>query len=385
MDFDLSYEQKAIRDAAEEFAKGEFDRRIALECERSHCFPRAIWEKCSQVGFAGIQYPEVYGGQGCGVMENVLVTEAFCRQDSGLGMAISHADSCSEMILRFGSEEQKKKYLTPIAAGKAISSGAFTEPDHGSDITRVNTKAVKDGNEFVVNGTKIFITNGCIADFVIVLCQTSPPVGTKHAGQSVLIVEKGTPGFTAAELGEKMGNRMTSTAELSFSDVRVPATNLVGEAGQGFAQALQLFEEVRIEIAAQALGVAQGAFDRVLAYVEQRSQFGRTLAQFQVTRHKLADMLIKVETARLIVYKAAWNFDQGTHDPMLASMAKAYAARIALEVADEAIQMLGGYGYMLEYEVERFYRDARVMEIYGGTREIQKNTIAQQLLGAALW
>jgi alkylation response protein AidB-like acyl-CoA dehydrogenase len=220
-----------------------------------------------------------------------------------------------------------------------------------------------------------------MSDFVIALCQTDPDINPAYRGQSAIIVEKGAPGYTTAELGEKMGIKMTSTGELSFNNVKVPISNLVGQENRGFYQTLEFFDESRVEIAAQALGIAQGAFDRALAYAKQRSQFGKKLAQFQVTQHKLADMAAKIETARLIVYKAAWNFDQGNIDPKLTSIAKMYAGRVAVEVADEAIQIFGGYGYMLEYQVERFYRDAKIMEIYEGTREIQKNTIASSLLG----
>jgi alkylation response protein AidB-like acyl-CoA dehydrogenase len=380
MNFDLSEEQAAIQKTAEEFAKGEFRKEIALEYEKTHGFPHEILKKACQLGFIGIHYPEQYGGQGYGILENALVAEALCRQDSGLGIALSCADSSAEMILRYGSEEQKTKYLPVITSGEALCGGAFTEPDHGSDITSLSTTALKQGSEFVINGSKTFITNGPICSFLVVLCQTAPDAVPSHEGQSVFIVEKDAPGFTAADVGEKMGNKMVSTGELSFNDVRVRKSDLVGLENKGFSQALHLFEELRIEVAAQAVGVAQGAFDRALAYVKERKQFGKRLQEFQVTQHKLADMAIKIETARLIVYKAAWSFDRGTYDPYLTSTAKFYAARAAVEVADEAIELHGGYGYMLEYEVERFYRDARLMELYAGTREIQKNTIADGLL-----
>ncbi|OPY66981.1 MAG: Acyl-CoA dehydrogenase [Syntrophorhabdus sp. PtaU1.Bin050] len=226
----------------------------------------------------------------------------------------------------------------------------------------------------------MFITNGPIAHFILVLCQTNQTIQPSYRGQSIILVEKDAAGFTATDVGEKMGNKMTPTGELSFNDVKVPATNLVGKEGQGFYQALRIFEEIRVEVAAQALGIAQGSFDRALAYVKQRRQFGRKLEDFQATRHKLAELVTKIETARLMVYRAAWGIDQEDIDPKVTSMAKMYATRVALEVADEAIQMHGGYGYMLEYDVERFYRDARIMDIYGGTREIQKNTIASGLL-----
>lgn len=381
MDFRLNNEQEAIQAAARDFAKGEFDKEIALEHERNHTFPRDIWKKACDLGFIGIHFPEQYGGQDYGILENVLVVEEFCRRDSGLGIAITLSDFASELILRFGTHEQKQKYLTPITGGEAISSGGFTEPDHGSDITLMNTSAERKGDEYIINGGKTFITNGTISDYAVVLCQTDEAVRPTYRGQSVILVERGTPGYSTAEVGEKMGIKMTSTAELSFNDVRVPVSNLVGEENRGFYQVLEFFDESRIEIGAQALGISQGAFDRALAYSKERSQFGKKLAQFQVTQHKLADMATKIETARLIVYKAAWNYDQGKIDPKLTSIAKMYAGRVSVEVCDEAIQLLGGYGYMLEYEVERFYRDAKIMEIYEGTKEIQKNTIASALLG----
>jgi alkylation response protein AidB-like acyl-CoA dehydrogenase len=380
MDFDLNEEQVSIQKAVEEFVKGEFTKEIALEYEKTHGFPHGILKKACQLGFIGIHYPKEFGGQGYGVLENTLVTEALCRQDSGLGIALSCADSSAEMILRYGSEEQKRKYLSVITRGEAICSGAFTEPDHGSDITSLSTTAVKQGNEFVINGSKTFITNGPICDFLVVLCQTSPSAVPSHEGQSVFIVQRGEPGFTASDVGEKMGNKMVPTGELSFSDVRVSESDLVGQENKGFYQSLHLFEELRLEVAAQALGIAQGAFDRSLAYVKERKQFGKRLQEFQATQHKLAEMVTKIETARLIVYKAAWSFDRCAYKPYLTSIAKFYAARVAMEVADEAIQLHGGYGYMLEYEVERFYRDARITELYAGTREIQKNTIADGLL-----
>ncbi len=381
MEFRLNKEQEAIQKAAREFAKGEFDKEVALEHERTHTFPSEIWKKACELGFMGIHFPEEYGGQEYGIFENALVVEEFCRQDSGIGIALSLADFSSEIILRFGSEQQKEKYLIPITEGNAISSGGFTEPDHGSDITLMDTTAVRRSDEYVINGVKTFITNGTIGDFVIVLCQTDPQAKPTYRGQSVIIVEKETPGYTTADVGEKMGIKMSPTGELSFNDVRVPVSNLLGQENRGFYHVLEFFDESRIEIGAQALGIAQGAFDRALAYTRERTQFGKKLAEFQATQHKLADMAAKIETARLIVNKSAWNFDQGNIDPKLTSIAKMYAARVAVEVADEAIQLFGGYGYMLEYEVERFYRDARITEIYEGTREIQKNTIASALLG----
>jgi alkylation response protein AidB-like acyl-CoA dehydrogenase len=381
MDFELTEEQKDIQLAAREFAQGTFDKEKILELEETHAFPKEIWKKACKLGFIGIHFPEEYGGQNYGISENALIVEEFCRRDSGVGIALSLADFSSEVILRFGTSEQKKKYLVPVAKGEFISAGAYTEPDHGSDITLLSTIATKQEDSFVINGTKTFITNGTIADFFVVLCQTAPDVKPTHRGQCMLLVEKGTKGLEATEIAPKMGIRMSPTAEVSFSDVRVPLSNLIGEEGRGFYHVLEFFDESRIEIAAQALGIAQGAFDRTLDYAKGRAQFGRKLVDFQVTRHKLAEMATKIELSRLLNYKAAWNFDRQRIDPKLTSMAKWFAARTAVEVADEAIQIHGGYGYITEYEVERFYRDAKITEIYEGTKEIQKNTIASALIG----
>ncbi len=381
MDFELTQEQKDIQKAAREFIQGEFDKEKILEWEQTHTFPREVWKKACKLGFIGIHFPEEFGGQGYGIMENILVVEEFCRKDSGVGIAVTLADFSSEVILRFGTQEQKRKYLIPVAKGEWISGGAYTEPNHGSDITLMATTAIKQGDSFVINGTKTFITNGLLADFFVVLCQTDPQAKPSYRGQCTILVEKGTKGLEATEIMPKMGIRMTSTAELSFSDVRVPLTNLLGEENKGFYQVLEFFDESRIEIAAQGLGIAQGAFDRALDYAKQREQFGKKIVDFQITQHKLADMATKIEVARLLTYKAAWNYDQGRIDPKLTSMAKMFSGRVAVEVADEAIQIFGGYGYITEYEVERFYRDAKITEIYEGTKEIQKNTIASALIG----
>lgn len=381
MDFELTKSQREIQKAARDFAKGEFDKDLVLELGRKHEYPKKILAKAADLGFIGVHFPEEYSGQGLGVLENVLIAEEFCRKDSTLGCALILAGFGSECLLRFGGEELKEKFLPLIAEGKTLSAGAFTEPDHGSDITSLDTMAVKAGDDWIINGTKTFITNGSLAGFYIVLCQTDPDCQPTYKGISMILVEADREGVSAVDLGEKMGIQMMSTAELVFKDVRVPSSNLVGKEGNGFYQALEFFDESRILIAAQALGTAQGAFDRALEYVNQREQFGKKISQFQITQHKLADMATKIELSRLITYKAAWNYDQGRIDPKLTSMAKMFAARTAVEVADEAIQLLGGYGYMSEYEVERFYRDAKITEIYEGTKEIQKNTIASAVLG----
>jgi len=381
MDFELTKSQKEIQKAAREFAKGEFDKELALELDRTHEFPTKIWKKAADLGFIGVHYPEKYSGQDLGVLENIIIADVFCAQDSSIGSAIALASFASECVLRFGSDELKQKFLPAVAEGEMLSAGAFTEPDHGSDITSLDTTAVREGDEWVVNGTKTFISNGGMAGFYCTMCQTDDEVQPSYRGISLILVEAERQGLTATDIGDKMGIHMMSTAEINYKDVRVPVSNVIGQAGKGFYHVLEFFDESRILVAAQALGIAQGAYDRALAYVKQREQFGRKIAQFQVTQHKLADMATKIELARLITYKAAWNYDQGRIDPKLTSMAKMYAARTAVEVADEAIQLLGGYGYMTEYEVERFYRDAKITEIYEGTKEIQKNTIASEILG----
>jgi len=381
MDFELTRAQKEIQKAAWEFARGEFDKNLALELENNHEFPTRIWKKAAELGFIGIHFPEKYGGQGLGVLENILVAEQLCACDSTIGSAVVLSSFASECVLRFGSEEQKEMLLPQVAEGKMLSAGAFTEANHGSDITAMETMADKRNDEWIINGTKMFITNGGLAGFYAVLCQTDRQSDPSHRGLSLILVEGDRKGVTATDVGRKMGIRMMATAELSFKDVRVPLSNLIGQEGRGFYQVLEFFDESRILVAAQALGIAQGAFDRALNYVKEREQFGSKIAGFQVTQHKLADMATKIELARLATYKAAWNFDLGRMDPKLTSMAKMVAARTAVEVADEAIQLLGGYGYMSEYEVERFYRDAKITEIYEGTKEIQKNTIASAILG----
>ena len=381
MEFELNKTQKDIQKAVRDFTKGEFDKEKILEMEKNHEFPKKTWQKAGEIGLIGVHFPEEYSGQGLGSLEDIIVVEELCRKDSTMGSAIALSSFASELLVHYGNDELKAKFLPKVAEGEMLSAGAFTEPDHGSDITAMNTTATKDGDEWVINGAKTFITNGGLAGFYSVLCQTDTDAKPSYRGLSVILVEAEREGLSTVDVGDKMGIKMMSTTEVILKDVRVPLTNLIGEEGKGFYHVLHFFDESRIQIAAQALGIAQGAYDRALDYVKQREQFGKKIAQFQITQHKLADMATKIELARLITYKAAWNFDQGRIDPKLTSMAKMYAARTAVEVADEAIQLLGGYGYMTEYEVERFYRDAKITEIYEGTKEIQKNTIASALIG----
>lgn len=377
MDFELTKEQKDIQAAAREFAQKEFTPELARECDRKEEFPRDLFKKAASLGFIGCHFPEEYGGQGYGFLEACLIVEEFCRADPTLGTAIVLGAFGTDLIHMFGTEEQKKKYLANVAKGEWVSSGAFTEPAHGSDITMLDTTAKREGDYYVINGTKTLISNAPIANFAVVLCQAVP--GEKYK-QTLLIVEKGAEGFEASKIEGKMGIRASPIGEYSFSNVRVPPENLVGVEGMGFYHTLEFLDLGRVAVAVQAVGMAQGALDRAVKYAKERTQFNRKLADFQVIQHKVADMAIQIEAARLLAYKAAWYVDRGRIIPELTSMAKTFATGMAIRVIDEALQIFGGYGYIAEYDLERFYRDVRITPLYEGTSEIQKNVIAKSLL-----
>ena len=381
MNFELTEEQKDIRRAVQEFTQKEFAKERALELDQKEEFPFELWKKACKLGFVAAYFPEEYGGQGLGILENTIIIEELCRADSSLGLAIAAAPIGCEVILEFGTEEQKEKFLPEIPKGEAISAIVITEPGHGSDVTCYDTKAVKSGNEYIINGTKTLITNATIAKYFITFCQTDDKVVPPRKGQSAFVIESNREGVSVTPIKNKMGIRPSVTGEISFSDCHVPAENLIGlKEGQGFKQALYFFNHGRMLVAAQALGTAQGAFDRALRYAKEREQFGRKIVEFQAIQHKLADMAMKIETARLLTYKAAWYMDQGKLNPLLTCMAKCYASRVAVEVANEAVQIFGGYGYIAENEIEKFYRDAKITEIYEGTNEIQRNAIAGFLI-----
>ena len=378
MDFELTEEQKEIQRAAREFAEKEFEPEIAREYDRKEEFPFDLHKKAAELGFIGCHFDEEYGGQGLGVLENFLILEEFCRADSTLGTALLVSSFGSDMILMFGTEEQKKKYLPKVARGEWIASGAITEPAHGSDITLMDTTAVLDGDKYVINGTKTLISNATIADFAVVLCQTKPEAGRR--GQSVFVVDKGMEGLEATKIAGKMGIRASPLGEYSFSNVRVPKEALIGVENMGFYHTLEFLDVGRAAVAMQAVGMAQGAFDRALKYAKERMQFGRRLTDFQVIQHKLADAATQIEAARLFAYKAAWYIDKGRIVPKLSCMAKNFATRMAVRVIDDALQIFGGYGYIAEYDIERYYRDIRVTDLYEGTTEIQKNMIFRFLM-----
>jgi len=381
LEFKLNDEQKEIVKAIREFCAKEFTPELALEFDQKEEFPMAIYKKAAQLGFTSMRIPQEYDGQGYGVFEDCLVVEEMCRTDPGLGVAVSLGNlMIPDVLLKHGNEEQKKKYIPPMAKGDKIAAAAFTEPEHGSDITRMDTTAVKCGNEWVINGAKEFITNATTADTFIILCQSDPNAQPSHRGQSLFVAEKGMCGLDATKLHGKMGIRPCVTGSLSFADLKIPETNVIGDLGKGFYYTLELFDGTRITVAAQAVGMAQGAFDRALAYAKTRKQFGQTIINFQGVGFKLAEMAWKIESARLMMYKAAWLYDKEKPNPVATSMAKAYSGRVAMEVTDDAIQIFGGYGYLADYHVERYHRCAKITELYEGTSEIQKLTIANYLM-----
>lgn len=379
MDFELTDTQKDVRRAAREFAEKEFTD-VAREYDEKEEFPRPIWRKACELGFVGGFIKEEYGGPGLGYTEVAMIMEQFWRVDPGIGNLILTAFG-AETIQDFGTEEQKKKFLPLIPSGKKICCCAITEADAGSDILQGSTTAVKDGNEYVINGSKMFITNGTVADLAVVFCVTNPK-GGRYQRHSFIIVDTKTPGFEAIKLHGKMGIRASDTAELIFKDVRVPVDNVIGNVeNEGFKQVMRLFNVNRLVAGASGLGVAQGAFEKAVKHIKQRKQFGKTLASFQGIQFIIAEMAVRIEVARNTLYKACWLIDKGEFNPMVISMAKLFAGEVAVYVTNEALQLHGGYGYLAEYDVSRFYRDAKIVEIYEGAREIEKITIAKEILG----
>ncbi len=379
MDFNLSKEQRDIKRAARDFAEGEFPD-IAKECDREEKADRGLIRKACDLGFVGVFIPEEYGGVGYGYFESGLVMEEFWRVDPGLGSQIESVCFGSEMILLFGTEEQKNKYLPPLCRGEAISGTAVTEPDAGSDVLSVSTRAVKNNGGYLINGTKMFISNASIADFLVTLCLTNPDAASPHERHSVMVVETSRAGLERNKLKGKLGIRAHDTAEVVFRDVWVPEGNRIGEEGRGFRYFMDFFNRSRAYVAAQGVGIAQGALEMAVKHVTKRRQFGQPLSSFQIVQCKLAEMATLTEAARNLVYKAAWKLDHGDVQPMLISMAKWFAGETGVKVVDEALQLHGGYGYLDEYDISRFYRDAKIVEIYEGSKEVEKLVIARQLL-----
>ena len=387
MDFTLSKEHEMARSLFREFAEKEV-KPLAIEVDETEEFPVETVKKMAKAGFLGIPIPKEYGGQGCDVLTYAMCVEELAKVCGTTSIIVSaHTSLCCDPILTYGTEEQKQKYLPDLASGRKIGAFGLTEPGAGTDAQGQQTKAVLDGDEWVLNGSKIFITNGKQADVYIVIAVTGTveKKGRTSKEISAFIVEKGTPGFTFGTKEKKMGIRGSSTYELIFTDCRIPKENLLGQKGKGFGIAMHTLDGGRIGVAAQALGIGEGALDRTVAYVKERKQFGRSIAQFQNTQFQLSNIATQAQAAQLLVYRAARMKDQYTKDhktsySVEAAQAKLYAAEMAMEVTTKAVQLHGGYGYTREYEVERMMRDAKITEIYEGTSEVQRMVISGALL-----
>jgi butyryl-CoA dehydrogenase len=378
MIFDLSEDHVMMRKMVRDFAEKECIPGIEERDEKEE-FPREIWNKLAELGLAGITFPEKYGGVEADYLSYAIAVEELSRVDASVGVTVSaHSSLCANPIYLFGTEEQKQKYLVPLAKGEKIGAFGLTEPMAGSDASGTRTTAVKDGNDYILNGSKIFITNAHEADTYVVTAQMDKSKGNK--GIAAFILEKGMPGFSFGKKEKKMGIRASATYELVFENVRVPAENLLGEEGQGFKIAMVTLDFGRIGIASQALGIAQGAYEQALKYSKERVQFGQPIAQFQANQFKLADMATQIEAARLLVYQSAYLATQHKPVSKASAMAKLHASETAMWVTTQAVQMHGGYGYTREYPVERMMRDAKITEIYEGTSEVQRIVISSHVL-----
>ena len=383
MDFMLTKQHEMARTLFKEFAEKEV-KPLAQEVDETEVFPRGTVEKMAKAGFLGIPVPKEYGGQGCDPLTYAMCVEELSKVCGTTGVIVSaHTSLCCDPIQTYGTEEQKQKYLVPLAKGEKLGAFGLTEPGAGTDAQGQQTKAVLDGDEWVLNGSKIFITNGKEADIYVIFAVTSVVTDAKGRSKkmiSAFIVEKGTPGFTFGTKEKKMGIRGSSTYELIFTDCRIPKENLLGQEGKGFGIAMHTLDGGRIGIAAQALGLAEGALERTIEYVKERKQFGRAIGAFQNTQFQLADMATKVQAAQYMVYRAAMAKATQKSYTVEAAMAKLYAAEVAMEITTKAVQLHGGYGYIREYDVERMMRDAKITEIYEGTSEVQRMVISGALL-----
>ncbi|MEP7016522.1 MAG: acyl-CoA dehydrogenase [Actinomycetota bacterium] len=378
MNFELSEEQLLIQAMVREFAAAEV-APIAAEIDRNHRFPEELIPKLAEVGLLGVPYPEEVGGAGADFLSFAIVVEELARVCASTSVIVAaHAGLGAWPIFEFGTPAQKEKYLRSLVTGEKLGAFALTEPSAGTDAAAAKTTAVLDGDEYVLNGSKIFTTNGGYADIYVITAMTDPDRGTR--GISTFIVEKDTPGFTVGEREHKMGIKASSTTPLYFSDCRIPKDALLGKEGRGFLIAMQTFDGGRVGVAAQAVGIAQGALDASIAYAKERVQFGKPIATLQAIQWMIADMATEIDAARLLVYRAAWMKDQGLRYAQEAAMAKLFAAETATRCAGKAIQIHGGYGFTESYPVERAYRDAKITEIYEGTSEVQRMTIAGNCL-----
>ena len=378
MDFELSKEQSMSRLLFRQFAEQEV-KPLAQEVDETEHFPQDTVDKMAKLGFLGIPFSKDLGGQGCDILTYALCVEELSRVCATTGVIVSaHTSLAGDPINKYGTPEQKEKYLVPLAKGEALGAFGLTEPGAGTDASGQRTTAVLDGDNYILNGTKIFITNGGVADTYVIFAMTDKSKG--NHGISAFIVEKGFPGFSIGKKELKMGIRGSATTELVFENCIVPKDNLLGQLGKGFGIAMGTLDGGRIGIASQALGIAQGALDETVAYVKERKQFGRSISAFQNTQFQLADMKARVEAARLLVYSAAVAKDTKPRYSAEAAMAKLFAAETAMAVTTKCVQLYGGYGYTRDYPIERMMRDAKITEIYEGTSEVQRMVIASALL-----
>jgi butyryl-CoA dehydrogenase len=378
MDFVLSREQEMARQLFEDFAQNEV-KPLAQEVDEEERFPAETVEKMARYGFLGIPFAKENGGQGCDTLTYALCVEELSKVCGSTGVIVSaHTSLAAEPIKKFGTAEQIQKYLIPLAKGEKLGAFGLTEANAGTDASGQQTKAVLEGDHYVINGSKIFITNGGVADIYIIFAMTDKSKGTK--GISAFIIEKGYPGFSIGKKELKMGIRGSSTCELVFENCIVPKENLLGAEGKGFGIAMQTLDGGRIGIAAQALGIAEGAFDEAVKYVKERKQFGKPISAFQNTQFQLADMKAQIEAAKLLVYKAAWAKDTQKVFSTEAAIAKLFASEVAMSVTTKCVQLFGGYGYTRDYPVERMMRDAKITEIYEGTSEVQRMVISAAVL-----
>jgi alkylation response protein AidB-like acyl-CoA dehydrogenase len=386
LEFSLTDEQQQLRRTVREFAEAEILPHVMEWDEVSH-FPSEIIPNLAHMGFLGVIFPEKYGGAGMGYVEYAIIIEELSRVDGSVGIIVAaHNSLCTNHIYKFGTEEQKKKYVVPLAQGEKLGCWSLTEPEAGSDAGGTRTVAVKKGGGWLINGSKTFTTNGHYADICVGMAVTDS--SKKSHGISAFVIEKGTAGFRPGKKENKLGLRASDTSEVVFTDCQVPACNLLGKEGEGFVNSLQILDGGRISIASLGLGMAQGAYEASLRYAKQRKQFGKPIADFQAIQFKLADMATEIEAARLLTYQAAWLADRaiasGNHEARFtreSSMAKLYAGEVAVRVANEAVQIHGGYGFIKDYPAEKYYRDVKLCTIGEGTSEIQRLVIARQILG----
>jgi hypothetical protein len=378
MTFRLTPEQEAVREAVREFGEAEI-RPIAAEYEREERYPEELRRKAADLDLVAPHVPEAYGGAGMDVVSTLLVTEELWRADPGVGGAISAADFGTGMIHDYGEEWMREEWLPRITGGETPIATGISEPAHGSNVAGMETTAEREGDEWVIDGEKTWITNGTVADVAIVMAKTSP--GEGHRGITAFLTETDVDGYDARRIDNKLGIRAQDTAEIHLDGLRVPKENVVGEVDRGFYQLMEFFAPARADVAAQATGVAQAAFEAAREYAGEREQFDQPIAEFQAIRHKLAEMATVIEAGRSLTYRAGVAIESGSDEATrLASMAKLFASEHACDVTDEAIQVHGGAGYVSDHPVERYYRDARITKIYDGTSEIQKNIIADDLL-----